>query len=82
MSKIYKIPMWYGYFLFKLEQLLIDRNISKNKVMRDTNTDFKVLQRLMKGDLTRIDVTIISRLCDYLDVKENEIYEYFPNEKK
>ena len=50
--------------------------------MRDTNTDFKVLQRLMKGDLTRIDVTIISRLCDYLDVKENEIYEYFPNEKK
>ncbi len=82
MSKIYKIPMGNGYFLFKLEQLLIDRNISKNKVMRDTNTDFKVLQRLMKGDLTRIDVTIISRLCDYLDVKENEIYEYFPNEKK
>lgn len=81
MSKIYKIHIGKGYYLFKLEQLLLDRKISKNKIMRDTNTDFKVIQRLMKGDITRVDVTIISRLCDYLNCKETDILEYFPNKK-
>ena len=81
MSKIYKVSEGNGYYLFKLEQLLEDKKISKNKIMRETNTDFKVLQRLMKGDLTRVDVTILSRVCDYLDCNMNDIFEYFPNKK-
>ena len=81
MEKMYKIPMGNGYYLFKLEKLLAERKISKNKLMRDTNTDFKVIQRLMKGDVTRVDVTIISRLCDYFNCKETDLFEYFPNIK-
>ena len=73
---MYKLKIENGYYIFKLDDMLKQKNISINQLMKDTNTDFKVLQRLMKGDLTRIDVTIISRLCDYLDVKENEILAY------
>lgn len=81
MSKICKLKMENGYYLFKLGQVLKDKNISINKLMKDTNTDFKVLKRIMTGDLVRIDIFVIARLCDYLDCKITDIIEYFPNKK-
>lgn len=76
MNKIYKVDFKNGYYLFKLEQLLEDKNISKNKIMRDTNTDFKVLKRLGTGEIERINITVLARLCDYLDCDINDIFEY------
>ena len=64
MSKIQKVSIENGYFLFKLEQLIDDKDISINKLMRDTNTDFKVIKRIITGDLVRIDIFVIARLCD------------------
>lgn len=76
MNKIKKINIENGYFLFKLEKLLADRNISINKLMRDTNTDFKVIKRLITGDITRIDTNVLARLCDYLECSITDIIDY------
>lgn len=76
MNKIKRINIENGYFLFKLEKLLADRNISINKLMRDTNTDFKVIKRLITGDITRIDTNVLARLCDYLECSIIDIVEY------
>ena len=81
MEKIIKVKIENGYYLFKLGKLLQERNISINKLMRDTNTDFKVLKRLISGDLIRIDIFVIARLCDYLKCNIDDIVEYFPNAK-
>ena len=81
MTKNKKIKVENGYYIYKLEQLLEDRNISKNKLMRDTNTDFKVLQRLVSGGLIRIDTTVLARLCDYFNCGITDIVEYIPNKK-
>ena len=74
-----KIIMENGYYIFKLDDILKSKHISINKLMRDTGTDFKVIKRLMTGDLVRIDICVISRLCDYLNCEINDIVEYFPN---
>ena len=79
MENIYTIPMEHGNYLFKLEHVIVSRNISKNQLMRETNTDFKVLQRLMKGDLTRIDINVMARLCDYLQCEITDLIEYVSN---
>lgn len=71
-----KIKIENGYYLFKLEDILKERNISINQLMRDTNTDFKVLKRLLTGELVRIDVFVIARLCNYLKCSINDIIEY------
>lgn len=76
MDKIYKIDFENGYYLFKLEKVLYEKKISINKLMRDTNTDFKVIKRIEKGDLARVDITVIARLCDYLDCEMTDIFEY------
>lgn len=79
-EKLKKLNIENGYYLFKLEKLLNDKNISLNKLMRDTNTDFKVLKRIITGDLVRIDIIVLARICDYLNCAISDIIEYYPNQ--
>ena len=74
-----KVKIENGCYLFKLDDILEENNISKNKIMRDTNTDFKVIQRIFNGELSKIDITVLARLCDYLNCKITDIVEYIPN---
>ena len=76
MDKIVKVKIENGYYLFKLNKLLADKNISINKLMRDTNTDFKVIKRLLTGTLARIDITVLARICDYLECDIVDVFEY------
>ena len=46
-----KLKVENGYYLFKLDDILKAKNISINKLMRDTDTDFKVIKRIMSGNL-------------------------------
>lgn len=76
MEKIVKVKVGMGEFLFKLDDLLEKKNISKNKMMRDTETDFKVIQRIATGTITRIDIYVLARICDYLDCNLSDLIEY------
>ena len=76
-----KFNMENGYYLFKLDNILKEKNISINKLMRDTNTDFKVIKRLISGELLRMDIIVIARICDYLKCSMNDLVEYLPNQK-
>ncbi|MBR3003219.1 MAG: helix-turn-helix transcriptional regulator [Clostridia bacterium] len=71
-----KLKIENGEYLFKLEDILKERKISINKLMRDTNTDFKVLKRMLTGELVRFDIFVVARLCDYLDCTITDIIEY------
>lgn len=71
-----KVKIEKGYYLFKLDDLLTKKNVSINKLMRDTNTDFKVLKRIMTGELTRFDIFVVARLCDYFNCEITDIIEY------
>lgn len=75
-----KIKIENGYYLFKLEDILKERKVSINKLMRDTNTDFKVLKRMMTGEIVRFDVFVIARLCNYFSCSIEDIVEYVRNE--
>lgn len=82
MVKITTLTVENGIYYFKLDDILKSKNISINKVMRDTNTDFKVLKRMMTGELVRFDIFVVSRLCDYLDCTITDLIEYVPNKKQ
>lgn len=71
-----------GIYSFKLEDILKKKNISINKLMRDTNTDYKVLKRMMTGELVRFDIFVIARLCNYLDCKITDIIDYSQEKEK
>jgi len=77
-----KIEIENGYYLFKLNDILERRDISKNKLMRETNTDFKVIQRIINGELTKIDIIVLARICNFLNCQFSDIIEYYPTLKK
>ena len=77
-----KLETEHSCYLFKLDDLLANKKVSINKVMKDTNTDFKVIKRIINGDLVKLDVFVISRLCNYLDCDFSDIIEYVPNKSE
>lgn len=73
-----KVNIEGGYYLFKLNDILENRAISKNKLMRETNTDFKVIQRILTGELTKLDIIVLARICNFLNCRISDIVEYYP----
>ena len=71
-----KVKIENGHYNFKLDDILKNKKISINQLMRDTNTDFKVLKRLMTGELVRIDIFVMARLCNYFNCEITDIVEY------
>lgn len=82
MQGVSKINIEKEFYLFKLRNILENRSISINRLMKDTNTDFKVIKRLMTGELVKIDIFVLARICDYLDCSIDEIFEYKQNQNK
>ena len=78
---MYRLEMENGYYLFKLKDLLTKKHISINKLCRDTNTDFKVIKRIMTGNLVKLDIFVLARFCDYLNCPLNDLVQYIPNKK-
>lgn len=76
MSEFVKVDVEHGYYLFKLGKIMHDKNISINKLATDTNTDFKVVKRIMTGELVRMDIFVLDRLCNYLECSLNDLIEY------
>jgi len=81
LEKIYKVDCEDGYFLFKLNSMLKENNITKNAVIEKKNIDFNSIQRLITGNLTRIDLSIIAKLCNELNCNIEDIVEYINNEE-
>ena len=59
-----------------LENLLKEKNISKNKVCeacKACNLQRTQLNNYCKNKVTRIDFSILAKLCEYLDCTPNDI---------
>lgn len=71
-----KIKVDNGYYYFKLKDLIKEKNISIYKLGMDTSTDYKVIKRMMTGDIMKLDIFVLKRLCDYFDCELTDIVEY------
>lgn len=80
-NDVHKIAVENGYYIFKLEALLFKMNKSRYAIAKDLPLEYKVLNRYVKGNLSRFDINVIARICDYCNCKLSDIIEYYPNEK-
>ena len=68
--------MGYGTLHFRIEELLAEREISKNRLCRDLNIPRTNLNRYCRDDFQRLDAALICKLCWYLDVEVGELIVY------
>ena len=56
-----------------LERLLKEKNVSKNKVCEACKLQRTQLNNYCKNKVSRIDLAIIARHCEFLDCTPNDI---------
>ena len=56
-----------------LENLLKEKNISKNKLCEACNLQRTQLNNYCKNKVSRIDFSILAKLCEFLDCTPNDI---------
>lgn len=65
-----------GKIQFKLQSLLESKQMSKNRLSVLSGVRFDTIHRFCKGDLSRIDLEILCKLCNTLDCNVEDIIEY------
>ena len=70
----------FGTIRIKLEEVIQQSSLSKNKVAQLSQTQRGQLNHYCKGDIQRIDLAILSRLCYALDCRVEDILEYIPED--
>lgn len=63
----------YPIYYVDLSTIMKKRDISKNSLCRMTGIAYNALQRYYKSDIKRVDLDVISRLCEALDCEISEI---------
>lgn len=63
----------------RIEELLEERNISKNTICRDLNLPRGNFNRYCRGEFQRIDTGLIIKLCEYFDIGIAELIEIVDN---
>ena len=72
----------FGTIRIKLEEVIQQSSLSKNKVAQLSQTQRGQLNHYCKGDIQRIDLAILSRLCYALDCRVEDVLEYIPPQPK
>lgn len=68
--------MGYGALQFRLNALLEERGISKNKICKELDIPRTNLNRYCRNDFQRIDAALLCKLCWYLNVEIGELIVY------
>lgn len=56
-----------------LENLLKEKNVSKNQICRNCNLQRTQLNNYCKNKIERMDLGILARICDFLDCTPNDV---------
>ena len=76
-----KVEEDYGYIKIKLEDLIKENEISKNKLAHRAELQRTQLNQYCNGTVTRLDTAVLARICNALDCKVEDLLEYVPPKK-
>lgn len=65
-----------GKVNIKLGELMRERGLSKNKVCKSCDIQRSQLNRYINNDMARVDLSILARLCDYLECDVADLLGY------
>ena len=64
---------------FKLKEVMDQEKISKSKLSRITGFRFETIQGYYNGNISRVDLFVLSEFCRVLNCGVSDILEYVPS---
>ncbi|MGZ9899847.1 helix-turn-helix domain-containing protein [Shewanella gaetbuli] len=59
-----------------LSKIMGEKRLKIADVARDTGINRGTITRLYNEDATRVELEVIEKLCDYLNISVGELFEY------
>ena len=66
----------FGRVVFKIDQVLEEKNISKNRLEKEANLQRAQLNSYCNNKVKRLDLVTIAKICYVLDCEIANIMEY------
>ena len=70
--------MKYGMVKNRLEELIQEKGISKNKLAQRAEMQRTQLNKYCKNQVTRFDADVLARLCTVLECEIGDLLEFVP----
>ena len=67
---------------FKVAEVMKKKNFSKNRLCVKGGLRFETVQGYYKGNISRIDLYVLSQLCKVLECRIEDLIEYIPEKQK
>ena len=66
----------FGQVVFKIDEVLEEKNISKNKLEKEANLQRTQLNSYCNNKVKRVDLATLAKICYVLDCELKDIMEY------
>lgn len=70
-----------GKIIITLEDYRKEHNISKYKIIKNCGVGATQLNSYCKNNISRIDLPVLARICDYLECDICDILRYIPGDE-
>ena len=72
----------YGHVELRLKEVMDERGITRNQLAKLIDARFEVVGKWYKGEVEKMDLDILARICYALDCTAEDIVKYVPGEEK
>ncbi len=70
-----------GKIIITLEQYRKENDISKYKIIKNCGVSATQLNSYCNNQVTRVDLPVLARICDYLGCEIGNLLEYVPEKE-
>ena len=72
----------YGRVELRLKEVMDERGISRNQLAKRIDARFEVVGKWYKGEVEKMDLDILARICYALDCTTEDIIRYVPGNEE
>ena len=72
----------YGKVELTLRELMEQRGVSRNQLAKLINVRFEVVNKWFGGQVEKMDLDVLARICYALDCRVEDVLTYRPGEKQ
>lgn len=71
----------YGHVALHLREIMEERGITRNQLAKRIDARFEVVNKWYQGELEKMDLDILARICYALDCTIEDLLQYIPAKK-